>query len=339
MKIFPVLFAFILTSCSSQHTPPPQQSRGVLGQNVVKKITLNTAYDYQLLNSQYQPISLAQLAQSIKGVDVVFVGEYHGNHASHLLEMQLLAALFEYNKVKKRSMVLSLEMFNRDQQKIVNDYMDGKIGERYLIEKTPSWSNYKASYRPLVEFAKQHQLSVIAANASGDIIRCIGRQGKTYYEKLDQKEKQLIANKPFAEVVGYADKFFGFMSSSNHLPSSRQKNSYLAQLTRDNTMAESIYKSFLESPKSQIIHMNGSFHSENYLGTVGALKRMMPNLKVKVITPVHKTKLIEHKKKNNKDDFYYVINKQPKEFISKAFMQETYKNMFAKSKKKSESCK
>ncbi|PWQ97481.1 hypothetical protein [Leucothrix arctica] len=54
--------------------------------------SLATAYDYQLLDPEYRPISLAQMTAAASKADVVFIGEYHGNHASHLLQAELLAA-------------------------------------------------------------------------------------------------------------------------------------------------------------------------------------------------------------------------------------------------------
>lgn len=331
---------FLLTSCSYSQTPHHQPpNTGLATQKTMATDTnhLATAYDYQLLDNEYRPISLPQLSSSLADSNVIFIGEFHSNHASHLLEMQLLTKLFEQNQQANRPTILSMEMFNRDQQTILDNYLANNIGERYLIEKAPAWKNYKASYRPLVEFAKHHKLQVIAANAPADIVRCIGRQGLNYLKKLNTAEKSLIAKKPIENINNYDTKFFKFMSASNHTPTARQKSAYLAQLTRDNTMAESIQKVLQQNPSAQILHLNGNFHSEDQLGTVGALKKLMPELKINVITAVHQGK-IDEKKGIAKDDFYYLVNKQPKAFIDKAFMRETYKKMFEQSKQKAKNC-
>ena len=294
---------------------------------------LPTAYDYQLVDGDYLPISLAELAGQLQDRDVVFIGEYHGNHASHLLEMQLLAALHRIDP----SLVLSMEMFTRDQQGILDDYIDGAIGERYLIKEAPAWKNYRASYRPLVEYAKQNAIPVIAANASGDIVRCIGHQGADYIDKLSGQEARYLAAQPFAEVPGYEERFLGFMVGSKHSPGPRQHQSYLAQLARDNTMAESIAQALEQSPNSRVLHLNGSFHSEDHLGTVGALKRLNPGLKVTVITPIYLEDFAEAKQQNNrKDDFYYLINPLPQEFVDSGYRKKAYKEMFGKAKEKAQ---
>ena len=324
--------ALLLTGCALNAMP----------EKPVVVSRLATAYDYQLLNPEYRPISLAQMTATASNADVVFIGEYHGNHASHLLQAELLAALHKQQSQspKKRPMILSMEQFERNQQEIVNLYLDNKIGERQLITKAPTWNNYKGSYRPLVEYAKQHKMPVIAANAPGDIVRCIGKQGSKYLDKLPAKQRLMVAAQPFVEVDGYSKKFFGVMGLTGHVKTtSRLYQSYQAQLARDNTMAESISKALQASPKAQVVHLNGSFHSAEHLGTVGALKRLKPALKVVVITPVHKTQLADYKKKHQmNNDYFYLLNRQPKDFVSAENMKAAHEAMFAKSADKAKLC-
>lgn len=345
-KLLPLLLSTtLLTGCQSLPTTHSNQ----------KPITnLTNAYSYQLLKANKQAINLKQLATELNQADVIFIGEYHGNHASHLLQTQL----FELMHQQHPKLVLSMEMFNRDQQATLNEYLDGIIGEQTLIDQAPAWNNYKASYRPTVEYAKQHLLPVIAANASGDLIRCIGAQGKSYLAKLDKQEQQWLAQQPFAEIKGYEDKFFGFMNQAGHQSndesdehrghnnkkiSQQSRNTYLAQITRDNTMAESILKAIQHNPGSKLIHLNGSFHSENHLGTVGALKRLAPQLNIKVITPIYQKDFEAEENnlatKGQQDDFYYLINPQPAEYVHNQNRMKAFQAMFKKARQKAKSCK
>ncbi|MBN2866712.1 MAG: ChaN family lipoprotein [Thiotrichales bacterium] len=290
--------------------------------------SIQTAYDSILLNSQtQQPITVQQLAADLKDIDVVFLGEFHGNHASHLLQAQLQNLLYQQHP----NQVLSMEQFNRDQQPILNRYLDGEIGEAYLINEAPAWDNYTASYRPLVEFAKQHFLPVIAANAPADTVRCIGRQGEGYLEKLTTEEASLIAEQPLEDVAGYRDFFMDFLNGSNHFDEGKANNSYLAQLSRDNTMAESILKAIRANPGAQVIHTNGAFHSNNGLGTVGALKRLDPNLTIKIISPVHVE--VSEPMQFSSDafetgDYIYLLQPQPEKYKSASYRQQAFKRMF-----------
>ena len=305
-----------------------------------KSLNLSTNYDYQLLNNKYEYISIDESINALKQSDVIFIGEYHGNHASHLLQMQLLHKLHQLNN---KPIILSMEMFTRDQQVILNKYLNNEIGERYLIDKAPTWGNYKASYRPLIEYAKENSISVIASNASSEIIRCIGYKGAEYISKLNKEEKLHIAQTPFQKISGYEEKFFGYMSEFGEAPTKRQEQKFLGQLARDHTMAESIANALKEAPNSQVIHLNGTFHSEDHLGTAEALKTLNPDLDIKVITPIHLEdymEFLENKEsKLVKDDLYYIIKAQPQQYIDKKYRMKQFKEKFAKSKEKAKSCK
>ena len=297
-------------------------------------LPLKHAYDFRIINSQTQTqLNVSQLAHALKDFDVVFIGEAHSNHASHLFEIQLMAELHTL----RPDQTLSLEMFNRDQQDILNRYLDGEVGEVYLKVKAPTWSNYVASYRPLVEYAKQHFIPVIAANASGDIVRCIGREGKDYLKKLPAEERANIAEHAFIDNADYRKRYMDFLKEARKLDDKAKETSYLAQLSRDNTMAESIYHAWQENPDAQIIHINGSFHSDFYLGTVFALKERAPQLNVAVIASI----AIENPEQPNyseedrtKGQYLYLIPEQPEQYVDRNYRQKNHKAMFAKSKQK-----
>lgn len=301
---------------------------------------LQHAYDYRLLDGKtQQPISILTLAQKLKDYDVVFIGEYHGNHASHLLQMQLQAKLFKH----RPQQILSMEMFERDQQAILNRYLDGEIGEKYLINEAPTWPNYAGSYRPMIEFAKEHFLPVIAANAPGDLVRCIGQYGQGYVDLLPAGEKANLAQNAFMNNAAYQTKFDEFMDSMRHgkMDENRKANSYAAQLARDNTMAESIFNALQENPGAQVIHLNGSFHSAAHLGTVALLKQRAPELKIAVITPIR----IENpqtpkwtQKDLTKGDFIYLLRPQPEEYIDASYRRKAMQSMFNNANEKAKSC-
>ncbi|MFC3032722.1 ChaN family lipoprotein [Pseudoalteromonas fenneropenaei] len=300
---------------------------------------LATAYDYQLLDANYQPVTEPKLVASLAQSDVVLIGEYHGNHASHLLQMRLLAALHIYSQQQNRPLVLSMEMFTREQQTIVDDYLAGKVGEHYLINKAPAWKNYSASYRPLVEYAKQHGLPIIAANAPADVVRCIGAQGETYVDKLPLNQRRLLAEAPFMAVPNYADKFYALMVGSGHTVSERAKQSYAAQLARDNTMAEAILTARRAYPNALVVHINGSFHSAERLGTAGALLQRAPALKVRVVTPLYPDAVAEQQAKApQQDEMYYLLKPLPPEYVDEAYKQSVFTEMFKTAKEKAKAC-
>ncbi|EGR2794525.1 hypothetical protein DU976_01265 [Vibrio navarrensis] len=240
--------------------------------------SLNHFYDYQLNSPQGQALSLQNLPSELLTADVILVGEWHTHPGVHRFQTDLLHTLSS-----QRSVALSMEQFTRDKQPVINQYLAGEIGEQPLISEGNAWPNYESDYRPLVELAKRQGLDVIAANAPKAIVRCIGRQGIGYLDKLDETERHYLAVEINTADSPYKDKF---MASMHHGQPEQTERQYAAQITWDETMAESIVNYRKAHPQTQIVHIAGKFHTEGGLGTANSILRRAPELKVVVITPV-----------------------------------------------------
>ena len=257
-----------------------------------------------------------ELALQLVDTDVVIIGEYHGHHGSHLLQSRLQKAMYQL----RPEQILSMEQFNLDHQDELSRYLQGETGETEMIEDAKAWDNYRASYRPLVEFARQHNLPVIAANAPADVVRCVGRTGPDYLDRITDTVRQTLPEKPFLDTPAYREKFTDAIGASHQADgtmSERMENTYKAQLLRDNTMATRILEARAEHPNYQVLHVNGTFHSEGGLGTVALLKQRAPELSVAVVSPVFwPSDVTEAPLEENltKGDFIYFIQPLPDEF-------------------------
>jgi uncharacterized iron-regulated protein len=234
---------------------------------------------------------LSQVADTLAAYDVVFYGERHGHPGVHLQQMKLLRALIERNP----RWVVSFEQFERDVQGVVDDYVARRIGETTLIDKGRAWNNYAASYRPLLLFAREHQLPVVAAEAPGWAISCVGQWGPAILDRFTPLERTWVAGDVHVAPGAYQDKFMTFLGTSPAhgngaaaTPESvaKAQRSFAAQVARDDTMAESIERALQQHPGYKVFHLTGSFHSEAFLGTVERLRMLDPKLKVAVIQPI-----------------------------------------------------
>ncbi|OJT01376.1 hypothetical protein BEE62_02875 [Marinobacter nauticus] len=294
---------------------------------------LKTLYDSVLVDSQSgQLSSLEDLARALAKADVVVIGEYHGHQASHLLQARLQQRL--YQQLPRQ--VLTLEQFNLDYQPALDSYLAGMTGETEMIEDANAWDNYRASYRPLVEFARRHDLPVVAANAPADVVRCVGRTGPDYLERLPADQRQTLPEQPFRDTPAYREKFVEAISGSHGQgdPSmaERMDNTYNAQLLRDNTMAMRILQAHQQHPDHQVVHLTGTFHSEQRLGTVALLKQQAPELSVAVISPVFwpdEERRAPLAGNLDKGDYLYLIQLLPPEFRDTDRRQNAMRERFS----------
>jgi uncharacterized iron-regulated protein len=240
------------------------------------------------------PVSVDQAADTLKDFDVVLFGEWHDHPGNHLAEMALFRAL----QARVPKLALAMEQFERDVQPAIDDYMAGRIGEEALRSRGRAWGNYAESYRPLVEYAKERGLPVIAANAPASLVRCVGQEGPEALSKFAPDKRGWAAAELHLGAGAYRDKFFRFLDESgSHGPNEKALDAegrptpaalraFASQVARDDTMAESIHLYLQKNPGAKVFHLTGDFHVEGFLGTAERLRMRAPNLKIAVIAPV-----------------------------------------------------
>ncbi len=281
-------------------------------------------YQYQVIDSQNKNrLTLQNLANQLSQTKVIFFGEFHSHQASHKFQLDLLQALYQKNP----KLILSMEQFTRDAQPIVDGYLADRYGEETLIEDGDAWPIYQGAYRPLMEFAKEHKIPVIAANAPAMFVRCVGKKGFDVLRELSDEKKAWSAQQLDFNNQKYRDKFMSFLKDSgdkhgqsNEQMTKRMKNTYAAQLLRDTTMAESIVNALGQYPDHQVIHLNGSFHSDGRLGTVAVLEQIKPDLSIKVISPimVEDPKMPQATEEDlTQGDYIYLLRSLPERYIDK----------------------
>lgn len=291
-----------------------------------------TQYDAVLTDNSGTRLSINQLASELVSADVVVIGEYHGHHGAHLLQSLLQSALYQ----QRPRQVLTMEQFSLDDQEELNRYLAGASGESELIADTDAWPNYKASYRPLVEFARTRGLPVLAANAPADTVRCVGRQGPDYLQQLSTTNRGRLPRDAFIDTPAYRDKFFAVMGAGHGGSgiSARLQNTYRAQLLRDNTMAAQVIRGLDAYPGHQVLHLTGTFHAEERLGMVAVLETRRPDLTVAVISPVfwQNGDSLEALTRANrhKGDFLYYLQPLPEEYKDQERQREAMMQQFRK---------
>lgn len=217
-----------------------------------------------------QEVSLETMIGDLLKADVVFFGEEHNDSVAHVLQLNVLKGLYEH---KKQHLALSMEMFQSDAQLVLDEYRNGLIRETNLEKDGRLWKNYK-DYRPMVEFAKENSLYILAANAPSRYTNRVTRNGLASLAGLSKDAKALLAPLPVDTLTGrYYEKFSALMG--DHMGSMKI---YQSQSLWDATMAWRISKLAGEKPKKLIYHLNGRFHTDEKLGTYAQLKRYAPRL-------------------------------------------------------------
>jgi len=238
---------------------------------------------FRVFDGQGNPVTLEKIIESLAQADVVFLGENHDDAVAHKLQLEIFKqAIGKFGA--ERKIALSLEMFERDVQTEVDEYLKDLISETHFLASSRPWGNYKTDYRPLVELAKEKKLPVIAANAPRRYVNMVSRGGRETLGALSPEAKKWIAPLPYAPATeGYRKKFEALMggaSDANHGLSKIMDS----QSLWDATMAYSIAEFLKENKHALVVHLNGSFHSENRWGIPDHLLKYRPKVKFLVVT-------------------------------------------------------
>lgn len=238
-------------------------------------------------------VTLDDVVMAMQDYDVLLFGEEHNDSVAHYLQAQMFERM---HKAFSTQLAISMEMFDRDVQHVMDEYLGGHIREKHFKKDARVWSNYK-DYQPMVLYAKEHGLDVICANAASRYTNLAGREGQAALGKLPKLTRAYMAPLPYPVASGpYYDKLMRFMYGDDHMASDTTSAApamsmggfdlITAQSLWDATMAWSIASYLKKKPnrKKKVLQLNGRFHSDEYMAIYTQLKQYNPKLRVLVIS-------------------------------------------------------
>jgi uncharacterized iron-regulated protein len=267
------------------------------------------AEHYRVYTADGTPATFDDIVAAIPMADVVFVGEHHNDPVAHAVERWVLEAA--HAAPDNRPAALSLEMIARDDQYILDEYLAGLISESHFRSSTNPWTNYEQDYRPLVEFARENGLRVVAANAPRRYANLVTRKGREALLELSDHARTHIAPLPYGQPseryraqwdAVMSDAMGGGAQAADSSRSDASKadsvaatpaanpmhgmmeNMLQAQALWDATMAYSIAEHLMRHPGSRVVHMVGGFHSETGTGTPEHLAAYRPGTRTLILS-------------------------------------------------------
>ncbi|NOY37188.1 MAG: ChaN family lipoprotein [Chlorobi bacterium] len=234
---------------------------------------------YLLFSSKGKQVKYAKMINDLSGADMIFFGESHNNPIAHWLEYEVTRSL--YQQVGK-NLVMGAEMFEADNQLIMNEYLGGLIPADKFEAEARLWKNYKTDYKPLVTFAHDSGLVFIADNIPRRYASLVSKKGFEILDSLSDAAKAFIHPLPVPydpEVRCYKD-MLDMMgdTGTQHMSVNFPK----AQAVKDATMAYFIYQNWQAG--KHFLHFNGSYHSDRHEGIIWYLRQMDSALVIRNIT-------------------------------------------------------
>jgi len=257
---------------------------------------------YRIFDKNGKEAGWDDVVNHCKTNQVVLFGELHNNTISHWLQLKLTEALFKENN----KLTLGAEMFESDQQILMNEYLQKVITEKNFEAEMRLWPNYQTDYKPLVNFALSNKLSFIATNVPRRYASVVAKKGKDELANITPDAKNAIC--PLPLVVDTTLKSYEGIIAMN-MGHGSNINMVYAQAVKDATMAYFIVNNLTD--KGVFLHFNGAYHSDLHEGIGYYLQKYKAGIKTATISTVEQKDLskLEDEYKG-KADFIIVVDEE-----------------------------
>lgn len=230
---------------------------------------------YLMFQEDGKKTSYEKLLKAASEADIIFFGELHNNPVSHWLQFELTSDLS-----KNYKLTAGAEMFERDQQQVMEDYFADRISTDTFEVRMRNWPNYDTDYKPWLEFLKMKGVQVNATNVPRKYARCVFNGGFEALDTISEKAKSWMT--PLPITVDFELKSYQEMLEMMGGHGGNSENFVRAQALKDATMAHFILAA--RKPGTIFIHLNGAFHSDLHEGIVWYIRQAQPELRVLTIS-------------------------------------------------------
>ena len=200
------------------------------------------------------PQKLNELSGKLTEKRALFIGEIHDrleHHQNQLLLIQNLYARYPY-------IAIGVEYFQQPFQAHVNDYLAGYIDEREMLIRTEYFKRWKVDYRmfqPILRFAREKHIPVLALNVPGEVHTKVFRGGLS---SLNAQERALIPDDIQPASKDYRQRLKAIFDTH---PEGESFELFLeGQLLWDETMADVAANYLKKHPQTLLVVLAGLGH-------------------------------------------------------------------------------
>ncbi len=264
------------------------------------------------------------MMEAVSDKRVLFVGEAHTTYVHHINQLEIIKALHQQGK----KVAIGMEMFQRKFQPVLDDYIAKKIDEKTFLQRSEYFIRWKYNYnlyKPIMDYARDNNISVVALNLEKEIVKKVTKNG--FYALSDDEKKMLPQTLDFTNEA-YRHHLNSIFSATEHMQAMHDKNStapnndflYQSQILWEETMAETAAKYIQSHDIDVFVVLAGVGHMINHHGIPERLHRRL-NLPYSII--VQDMPTVE----NSADFILYTNTMQVKQPLKLGVMLDTAKQL------------
>jgi uncharacterized iron-regulated protein len=214
---------------------------------------------------------LARILPALSVNRVVYVGETHDQYAHHLVQLEIIRHLYEDD----RRLAIGMEFFQRPFQDVLDRYVAGVIDEREMLRETDYYNRWSYDYRlyaPILRYAREHGIPLVALNASTELVRKVRASG---LEGLNNEDKALLPADIDRSDEAHERRLQAVLEQHPHGGDNVDRFMEV-QVLWDESMAESAANWLKAHPEHRMVVLAGSGHLAHGGGIPDRVKRRVP---------------------------------------------------------------
>jgi uncharacterized iron-regulated protein len=272
-----LLLCMVTVSACALHTAFPLADRAVL----------STVRGSQLQGTIVElatrrTLSFEAFVQAVAQAQVVAVGEEHYHPDIQAFELRLFQALAQH---RHRHIALAMEFLERDMQAAIDAYLAGNSDAATLqthIKATPDFIQF---YFPLVQYARQAGVPLLALNVPRSLARRVTKEGlQAVAESLLPPERAYMVA-TFSSITPQYRTYFLQAVAAAHPLSEEQRDRFVeAAHLKDDTMAESLAVFLERAADMTVLAIAGRFHFDYGLAIPALLRQRRPRITMQRVT-------------------------------------------------------
>lgn len=241
-RVLPLIIGVILLSACAGGTPVTRTESHVSSWQAGHLIEVKTG----------RSIELSTFLSMLTRYDIVYLGEEHYNQHHIDAAITLLRTVL----ADGRYPILTMEMFGWDGQPALDEYLSAPDHDRQLfldqVHWKQNWGGNFENYETLVNFSREHRLTLRAMNPPKPLIRRVVRDGLSEARKgsdwtewgMDREE--IVDDQAYrTRILDQLKRCHGGGSDDDYI------RMYEASMVRDEGMAKTVAEAFLSAHRAQ----------------------------------------------------------------------------------------
>lgn len=203
---------------------------------------------------------------------VVFIGESHNQYSHHLAQLDIIKALHAIYP----DIAIGMEMFQRPFQQELDAFIQGDLDERDMLSRTEYYSRWSYDYRlyrPILDFAREHGLPLVALNIEREMTDKVSDKG---IHGLSPEDKEKIPADIDSSNAVYRQRLKEVFDHHPHKEGSDFSRFLDVQLLWDEGMAERTADYLQQHPDKKMVVLAGFQHIAYGTGIPDRVTRRLP---------------------------------------------------------------